>query len=639
MAVVVGITGAALVARLIWLDEIPPGLYYDEAFEALDALTMLRDRTLPVFFPGNFGREPLFIWLLAFSQGLFGAEPVVIRTTAGLVGALTVPALYLATRELLGRLPALFAAAILPFTLWHLIVTRIALRFVLLPLLLCLAVWLMARGLRTGKGRDFALAGLAFAGCLATYTAARLVPLLIGLAALGVLLIRPRLAARRWRAALWLPVVATIALLPLGWYFIQNPLAFGGRVDQVTAGDAAAPNPSFGPGDPGSIRENPLRTAGMFLIAGDQNLRTNLPGRPVFDSVMGTAFILGLVAAVTGQRRFGGIFVLAWLVIMAIPSAISTYAPHYARAIGALPAAAALAGLGLATVVRLGERLGRGGLAVGAILAVGALVWSARLTVWDYFDVWANDLGTYTAFDTGIYDLGLAMRSVGAGRTAYVSPISGMHPTLVFASRRDDIRGYDGRAGIILAAGDPAVYGVVVGVDRTTEPALGDAFPGATPTMGVLDPVAQPWAVLTPVDGVPILPPARPVEALFAEAGQIVGAAIPVRLEGRILELTLSWRAAGPTERPLTAFVQLLDGPGRVIAQHDSQPLAGSYPTTRWAPGETIVERHRLNLPDGLPTGEYRLLAGLYDVDTGRRISATGRDAVGDAALVGNIRR
>ena len=131
--VVLFVTCAALVTRLLWLDEVPPGLFYDEAYKGLDALTMLRDRTLPVFFPGNFGREPLFIWVLAATQALFGDEPIVLRTTVATIGALTVPALYLATRELFGRLPALFAAAVLPFTLWHLVVTRVALRFAMLP--------------------------------------------------------------------------------------------------------------------------------------------------------------------------------------------------------------------------------------------------------------------------------------------------------------------------------------------------------------------------------------------------------------------------------------------------------------------------------------------------------------------------
>lgn len=411
VAAITLITLAALVARLLWLEEIPPGLFYDEAYKGLDALAMLRDRTLPMFFPGNFGREPLFIWIEAGTQALFGAEPIVLRTTIAVLATLSVPALYLATRELLGRLPALFAAAVLPFTLWHLVVSRVALRFAMLPLVECLAVWALARGMRTGRRLDFALAGLLIAACLYTYTAARMLPLLLVGAAIGAVILRPQLVRARWRAALLVPAVATLALLPLALYFAHNPLAFSGRIEQVVATDQAVVDPRFGPGDPGTIRDNPVRTALMFWVAGDQNLRTNLPGRPVFDPLMGGVFALGIVMALVSGRPAGW-FTLAWLVVLLLPSALSAYAPHYPRAIGALPPAAALAGLGLATVVRFGGRFGRGGLFVGAAIAVALTVNSARLTLRDYFDGWANELGTYQAFDTGIWDLGRAMRDL-----------------------------------------------------------------------------------------------------------------------------------------------------------------------------------------------------------------------------------
>ncbi|MCS6803044.1 MAG: glycosyltransferase family 39 protein [Chloroflexota bacterium] len=636
-AAVLLLTGLALIARLIWLDEIPPGLFYDEAYKGLDALAMLRDRTLPVFFPGNFGREPLFIWIEAGTQALFGAEPIVLRSTIALLAALSVPALYLAARELVGRLPALFAAAVFPFTLWHLVVSRVALRFAMLPLVECLAVWLLARGMRTGRRFDFALAGLLFAACLYTYTAARMLPLLLIVAAIGAVALRPALMRQRWRAALLLPLTAAFALLPLGHYFLQNPLAFSGRVSQVVATDQPVVDPSFGPGDPGTLRDNPVRTLLMFWAAGDQNLRTNLPGRPVFDPLMGSVFALGILAALV-SRQPAGLFTLAWLGIMLLPSALSTYAPHYARAIGALPPAATLAGLGLATVVRAGERFGRTGALAGITIAVAITAFSARLTLHDYFDRWANELGTYQAFDTGIWELGRAMRDLPATTTLYVSPLPGDHPTLVYASRRDDIRGYDGRAGIVLSPGGAAAYGVIVGADRTTEPTLGDAY-GARPAFIALDPGAQPWAVLTLVDGPPRLAPSRLLDAQFAEAGRLFGVMLPERLEGRESEVTLFWQADGPTTRPLTVFVQLLDEGTRLVAQHDSQPLAASFPTTRWKKGEIIVERRRLRLPADLPRGQYRLIAGLYDLATGERVPVSGSDSLGDAALLGLLER
>lgn len=78
------------------------------------------------------------------------------------------------------------------------------------------------------------------------------------------------------------------------------------------------------------------------------------------------------------------------------------------------------------------------------------------------------------------------------------------------------------------------------------------------------------------------------------------------------LRVLLEWRALEPPGADYTVFVQLLDAQGRLIAQHDSAPANGERPTSGWAAGERIDDRHGLLLPAALPAGEYRLIAGLY---------------------------
>ena len=54
--------------RLYRLGEWPPGPYRDEAYNGLDALSVLRgDHAL--FFPANNGREPIYIYLVALAVG------------------------------------------------------------------------------------------------------------------------------------------------------------------------------------------------------------------------------------------------------------------------------------------------------------------------------------------------------------------------------------------------------------------------------------------------------------------------------------------------------------------------------------------------------------------------------------------
>lgn len=99
---------------------------------------------------------------------------------------------------------------------------------------------------------------------------------------------------------------------------------------------------------------------------------------------------------------------------------------------------------------------------------------------------------------------------------------------------------------------------------------------------------------------------------------------------GDRLDLTLLWEAAGPTARPLTVFVHLVDGEGRLVAQHDGPPFGGQRPTTGWGPGERILDRHALQVPAQGAEGEGgALLVGLYDSESIERVRARdGQDAI-----------
>ena len=86
------------------------------------------------------------------------------------------------------------------------------------------------------------------------------------------------------------------------------------------------------------------------------------------------------------------------------------------------------------------------------------------------------------------------------------------------------------------------------------------------------------------------------------------------------LVITLTWRALGSADVSYTGFVQLLDANNRVLAQEDHVPQRGEAPTTSWLAGEFVQDRYELLLPETLPPGPYRLIAGLYDLRTMRRV-------------------
>ena len=83
-------------------------------------------------------------------------------------------------------------------------------------------------------------------------------------------------------------------------------------------------------------------------------------------------------------------------------------------------------------------------------------------------------------------------------------------------------------------------------------------------------------------------------------------------------------------------FVHVVDASGAVLAQQDGEPVGGFTPTTRWLPGEIVVDAHEVRLPAGLAPGSYTVLAGMYDFQTMRNLEA--RDEAGSAYAGGEFR-
>ena len=80
---------------------------------------------------------------------------------------------------------------------------------------------------------------------------------------------------------------------------------------------------------------------------------------------------------------------------------------------------------------------------------------------------------------------------------------------------------------------------------------------------------------------------------------------------------------------------------GIIVAQRDTWPGRGMYPTTLWKPGEVIADTLTLNLPNGAyAPNNATLQVGLYQQDGSRlnAIDAQGQASVDNAASIGTLK-
>jgi 4-amino-4-deoxy-L-arabinose transferase-like glycosyltransferase len=620
------------VLRVPALGDTPPGLYHDEAFNGLDALKILEGEW-PIYFAANNGREPLFIYLIAATIGLLGRTPGALRLAAAISGTFTIPVTYLMTRVWFNRRVSLLSATILAITLWHVHLSRIGFRAVTLPLTTSLALWLGARAYRSRRWYDWLLAGLFYGLCFYAYLPARFSPIALGIFAL-YLAITGR-SDRLWPVAAWFVAGAALILTPLGIYTLGHWDIVMGRPGQV-----GVLNPLINGGDPwGTIGRQLISTLGMFFVHGDTIPRHNLPGRPVFDPLMGTAMLLGLVWGLTRQRaskrsrwRTPTLFALVWVGLMLVPTWLAEDAPHFLRAVGVLPLLAVFPALGIEAAMDWLERHGRYKWAIA--LACTILTFSLAATVRDYFIRYRTDPRTTYAFEDAAVELaaeanrftgvgwdgsGLAANrsSPQPGRRVYVDsrlwdeweaipflvPESGSVVKLPIKGAFSTLNEEGSEKATLL------LLWPYEGLGRYQEflprNALIEAHGGPL-TQGDLE--ETPYEAYVAYAATPATE--HPTGYLAKFGDQI--ALIDYKVGGTSQEwlVQLTWEALeSPTEN-YTAFVHLREGE-QVIAQDDREPATGHYPTSLWRKGDLIVDKHSLE-PPKMEQSESQLVIGLY---------------------------
>jgi hypothetical protein len=95
---------------------------------------------------------------------------------------------------------------------------------------------------------------------------------------------------------------------------------------------------------------------------------------------------------------------------------------------------------------------------------------------------------------------------------------------------------------------------------------------------------------------------------------------------GDTLNVFVTLQAPRTPETNYTLFAHVVDAKGTIVAQRDSEPQNGTYPTTLWDPNEQVSVNLMMAVPRDAPMGPYTLEFGMYRSADVQRVPIVGKD-------------
>ena len=167
--------------RLYNLEDVPPGMWYDEADNLMHAQRYARDPgQIPVYEPST-NLPSLFLLPISALVKLVGTSVTAPRLVAVAFGVAGILASFLFVRHLFGAFAGLIAAFFVAFMRWDIIWSRIGMHGVTGVLFAALTGWLTLRALRSGRYSDYAFAGASLGLGMWFYASFRMFPLVVRL--------------------------------------------------------------------------------------------------------------------------------------------------------------------------------------------------------------------------------------------------------------------------------------------------------------------------------------------------------------------------------------------------------------------------------------------------------------------------
>ncbi|HSP95632.1 MAG TPA: glycosyltransferase family 39 protein [Candidatus Dormibacteraeota bacterium] len=407
-AAIVAVVLLALFLRVWQLDDVPAGLYCDEAGNgwnayALGTAGLDENGTHWPLYVWSFGtayKNPLFIYAAILPVKLLGLSAFSIRLAAALFGTATVLAMFFLGRALFGAWVGLWAALFLAVAPWHLHFSRIAFELIAFPLVVVWGCTLLVRFTQGRRTLPAAL-GIYALGIYAYAPAALFVPaFLIGFG----LLFLPELL-RGWRQFLVALVVTAAVLAPAAMFFSAQARTGTQYFRTTTFLDPQQP-----------WREQAARFGRNYVQFFSPRFLAD-EGDPIFrHSVRNfgelypffVPFVLLGAGVALLRRDRASKLLLWWLALYPVAPSLMNEIPSATRGIIGAPILCLLAGVGFAAALRALRFLAprrRWGVALQAVAAVAGLAFLG-VQVGRYLHAYFVDYPTYAALTPGAFQFG-----------------------------------------------------------------------------------------------------------------------------------------------------------------------------------------------------------------------------------------
>lgn len=456
--------------------EFPPGLWYDEAINGTDAISIIERDHLTVWRESNFGHSTIFFYLLIASFWVFDFTVLAMRVVPAVAGLAAVFAFYWLARWLTGPVPALVATALLACGRWAVTFSRISWEASLMPLLEIMSVFFLVRALETKNKFYFFLAGGSLAAGIYTYLAFRFIPIVMAFILVYIAMTEWKLIRSNIAGLLLYAASFVVVLFPLAQFALQNQDQFLERTREINVFREIENEGSWEP-----LRHNIRSSLGMMNVAGDKNGRHNLPGEPMLDVITGVLFVLGIAASIWGLRSWRKGHIAGWYLLVLIPGAltISVENPSAIRVIGAIPPIYLAVALTIAVMQRAFAtvRYGAQAFAIAALALVGI---AAGANYYTFFEVQARDQKVYEEFTPENTQVGEIVAARGDDERVFVSRDFEGHPAVRVLGHETTYVPYTVGRNLIFPPGDKDVLLIADALQFAAIPTLQRLYPNLT---------------------------------------------------------------------------------------------------------------------------------------------------------------